>query len=775
MSSQKRPSDLAGWIALMRDGIGRLKDRLDELRNSRPYARLYRAHTDFEALTNSSQDAVLRGLKERYDAYAMAMDRFYVRGARRVLVELACESLTVAIGAGLVLLALSMPAFEMANQDGLKKQDLAITFLDRYGQEVGRRGIRHDDAVPFDELPPNLIHAVIATEDRRFFEHFGIDVIGTLRALTVNTRANGVVQGGSSLTQQLAKNLFLSNERTFQRKVNEAFLALWLEWHLTKRQILTLYLDRAYLGGGTFGVQAASEFYFGKSVRDLTLPECAMIAGLFKAPTKYAPHINLPAARARANDVLNNMVDAGYLTAGQIYAAQRNPATPVDRPRDSSPDWYLDWAYSEVKDLADRGKFGNESVLTVRTGLDPSLQQFAEDTIENELRQSGPQYNAHQSAVVVLDPLGAVRAIVGGRDYGSSQFNRATDALRQPGSSFKPYVYLTALMSGRFRPDSKISGAPICIGNWCPHNYDDETAGNIPLVVGLMRSLNTVAVRLSVEIGDAVPGASNIWSRAKSGRAKIVQTARRMGITTPLPDTVSLPLGADAVKVIEQAGAYAAFANGGRRATPYAAVSVSNGRGDILYEHDRDGPKAEQVIDPNAIAMMNTMLHQVVLGGTGRAANLDGFNVSGKTGTTNDYHDAWFVGFTGNLVAAVWYGNDDYETMNKMTGGSLPARTWHEIMAYAHQNLEPKPVPGLPPPAPAKPAAEGQQSAGLADAPRRPATLSKASVEALGKIAAAMHVVEMGRPNGRVQGMAGETTPAAIAPVSPRDRIVGLR
>ena len=711
------------------------------VRASRAWRTVSRALLSADSWIDSSlYESGLRA-REGYEAFAMRMDRFHVSGLKRVAVELACEGLTLSIAGGLVLLALSIPAFELTSEDWLKKQDLAVTFLDRYGQEVGRRGIRHDDAVPFDELPPNLIHAVIATEDRRFFDHFGIDIVGTLRALTVNTRANGVVQGGSSLTQQLAKNLFLSNERTVTRKVNEAFLAIWLESRLSKREILGLYLDRAYLGAGTFGVQAASEFYFGKSVRDLTLPEAAMIAGMFKAPTKYAPHINLPAARARANDVLNNLVDAGYLTAGQIYAAQRKPATAVDRQRETSPDWYLDWAYGEVKTLADEGKFGDERVLTVRTGLDPGIQHAADATIENNLRQYGPAYHAKQAATVVLDPTGLVRAIVGGRDYGASQFNRATDALRQPGSSFKPYVYLTALMSGKFRPTTMISGASLCIGNWCPHNYNGESAGMLPLVVALQRSLNTVAVRLSIAIGDGSP---------KAGRAKIIATARRMGITTPLPDTVSLPLGADAVKVIDQAASFAAFANGGKRVPPYAAVSVANGRGDVVYEHDKDQPAPEQAIDPDAIATMNTMLRAVVTGGTGRRANLDGFDVAGKTGTTNNYHDAWFVGFTGNYVGAVWYGNDDYTSMKEMTGGTLPAQTWHDIMAYAHQNVEPKPIPGLGMPAPARPAAPGSgQTAPDAISElgpaSRPANLSKASVEALSTIAATMHIAELGR------------------------------
>ena len=258
---------------------------------------------------------------------------------------------------------------------------------------------------------------------------------------------------------------------------------------MPKREILRLYLDRAYLGGGTFGVQAAAKFYFGKSVRDLSLAEAAMIAGLFKAPTKYAPHINLPAARARASDVLNNMVEAGYLTEGQIYAALRNPATPVDRSQELTPDWYLDYAYDEVKKLAEEKKLGDDRVLTVRTALDSNLQKHADATIENQLREHGPAYKAKQSAMVILDPLGAMQAMIGGRDYGESQFNRATDALRQPGSSFKPFVYLTALMTGKFKPSTIVVDAPICLGNWCPHNYKNTYAGRLPLIEALARSL----------------------------------------------------------------------------------------------------------------------------------------------------------------------------------------------------------------------------------------------------------------------------------------------
>ncbi len=762
----------SAWLDRNRPWIEARRDQVERLRGSAFVSRMSRGLLDFDALVDSSVWGGGHRASASYERFALFMERFHIVGLKRVAVELGCEAFTVSIAGGLVLLALAAPAFELTSDDWLKKQDLAVTFLDRYGQEVGRRGIRHDDAVPFDELPPNLIHAVIATEDRRFFDHFGIDIIGTLRALTVNSRANGVVQGGSSLTQQLAKNLFLSNERTIQRKVNEAFLALWLEWHLTKREILSLYLDRAYLGGGTFGVQAASQFYFGKSVRELTLPEAAMIAGLFKAPTKYAPHINLPAARARANDVLNNMVDAGYLSAGQIYAAQRNPATPVDRQRETSPDWYLDYAFNEVKDLTAQGRFGDERVLTVRTGLDPALQQHTDELVENQLRQYGPAYHAKQAAAVVLEPSGLVRTIVGGRDYGASQFNRATDALRQPGSSFKTYVYVTALQTGRFKPNTIISGASLCLGNWCPHNYNDESAGRIPLADALAESLNTVAVRLSIEIGDG----TNQWNKAKNGRAKIIATARRMGITTPLPDTVSLPLGADGVRVIEHAGAYATLANGGKHVPPYAAVTVMSRRGEVLYDHDRDQPKPQQVVDPETVGMMNSMLHHVVLAGTGKRANFDGFQVSGKTGTTNNFHDAWFVGFTGNYAAAVWFGNDDYASMKDMTGGTLPAATWHDIMTFAHQNVEPKPVLGLPA-APAPQVVANAPDHAQGSVALRPATLSKASVDALGAIVSSMHrVTTIGSMQGKADQLgAGQNGMVVNLPRTKPARVTDLQ
>ncbi len=687
-----------------------------------------------DAWINSSLYESGQTARRIYADFAAFMDRFHVAGVKRLGVELACEGLTLGLGGALLMLGLALPAFrEVSDEDWLKKQDLAVTFLDRYGLEVGRRGIKHNDSVPLEQIPEILIQAALATEDRRFFDHFGIDPIGLFRALSVNARSSGVVQGGSSISQQLAKNLFLTNERTLERKIKEAFLALWLEFRLPKREILKLYLDRAYMGGGAFGVQAAAEFYFGKNVRDINLAEAAMLAGLFKAPTKYAPHINLPAARARANDVLSNLVDAGYMTEGQVYAARRNPATPVDRKRESSPDWYLDWAFDEIKQLAAKGKLGHDRVLTVRTGLDVNLQRKAESAIEDALRQYGRSFRASQGATVVMEPLGLVRAIVGGRDYGQSQFNRATDAARQPGSSFKPFVYLTAVMTGRYHRETPVNGASLCIGAWCPNNYGGASAGMTPMVVALQKSLNTVAVWLSIKIGEAhwPQGQPYHLGRiAQLGRAKIVENARKMGVVnTPLTDTVSLPLGAAEVKMIDMAAAYSVFANGGKRAPAYAAIEIRNSRGDSIYRRDMDGPAYEQVIPADKIAEMNNLLKEVVNGGTARAAQLDGVVAAGKTGTTNAYRDAWFDGFTGNFVCTVWFGNDDDTSMNNMTGGSLPARTWHEIMAYAHQGIELKNPYGVTeiPPISASAAAR----ANVAEASRRPASLSRRAEEAI--------------------------------------------
>ncbi len=717
-------------------------------RTSPFYKRISRILLAFDALVDSSMFDSGRRSRESYENFSAFMGRFHVSGITRLGVELACEALTLGLAGGILAMALASSAFNMTSDDWLKKQDLSVSFLDRYGAEVGQRGIKHDDAVPLEQYPDHLIKAVLATEDRRFYEHFGIDVIGTARALTVNARSSGVVQGGSSITQQLAKNLFLSNERTITRKINEAFLALWLERRLTKREILKLYLDRVYMGGGTFGIQAAAEFYFGKSVRDVNLAEAAMLAGLFKAPAKYAPHVNLPAARARAHDVLDNLVDAGFMTMSQIAVAQRNPATPVDRARETSPDWYLDFAYAEIVKLAEAGKLGADRVLTVRTALDSNVQKRAESVIETNLREQGRSFHATQSAAVVMEPDGAVRAIVGGRDYSESQFNRATEAARQPGSSFKPYVYLTALMTGKFNPNTKVTDSPTCIGNYCVHNYSGGYAGTLPLSMALAKSLNTIAIKLSIAIGN---GDSRI------GRAKIIDTCRRLGITTPLEDTPSLPVGQSDVIPIEHSAAYAAFVNGGKKVVAYAAIEIRNSRGDVLYRHDRDAKPQEQAVPFAKVVELATMMKRVVEEGTGKRAQLgEGIDVIGKTGTTNGYKDAWFCGYSGVMGGCVWYGNDDNEPMNNMTGGTLPAGTWHDIMAYAHQGIALKPIVGLSPAPAANTAAAPPPSVKPLElgAPQRPASLSHGAIEALDSIQTKIRSI------GEKRGDLGASSPA---------------
>ncbi len=679
-----------------------------------------------DARIDSSLFQAARLLREVWERFSAAMDRFHVAGWRRwTFVEPMSEAATLGAGGLVVMLALAIPAFrETSDEDWLKKSELAVTFLDRYGNEVGSRGIKHNDSIPLDEFPDHLIKATLATEDRRFYEHFGIDPSGTFRALAANSRAGGVVQGGSSITQQLAKNLFLSNERTIERKIKEAFLAIWLETRLTKNEILKLYLDRAYLGGGAFGVDAAAQFYFNKSAKDVTLSESAMLAGLFKAPAKFAPHINLPAARARANVVLDNLVEAGFMTEGQVFGARRNPAIAMDRRDVRSPDYYLDWAFDEMRKLVDTfPKSMSERVFLVRIALDSGLQRAAEQAVENSLRQFGRDYHAKQAAVVVADHDGAVRAMVGGRDYGVSQFNRATDALRQPGSSFKPYVYATALMNG-FKPASTVVDAPICIGNWCPQNYGRSYSGTVTLTTAITKSINTIPVRLSIALGKG---------NARTGRNMIVANAKAMGLRTPLADTPSLPIGAGEVTVLDHTVAMATFPNEGMSVTPHAVLEVKTATGELVWRFDRDGPKPRRTVPRQVALDMNMMLNSAAEQGTGRRAMLDGIRIAGKTGTTNAHRDAWFVAYTGNLIAGVWVGNDNYEPMQRMTGGSLPAMTWQAVMTYGHQGIELKNIPGtLPNPAPGSvPQAKVAAVAAAGDSAPRPAVLTRRGSDVL--------------------------------------------
>ncbi|MEO3998544.1 PBP1A family penicillin-binding protein [Mesorhizobium sp. CAU 1732] len=614
--------------------------------------------------------------REAWENITIFFRRFRVSGWKRLFVELGSEGFTMGTAGAVILLALAMPAFEETEKDWRSQGDYAVTFLDRYGNEIGQRGIIQRDSVPVDEIPDHVIKAVLATEDRRFFEHFGIDIIGLARAMSENVRANSVVQGGSTLTQQLAKNLFLTNERSIDRKIKEAYLALWLEWNLSKKEILQLYLDRAYMGGGTFGITAAADFYFDKGIKEVNLAEAAMLAGLFKAPGNYAPHINLPAARGRANVVLSNLVDGGFMTEGQVLSARLHPATAVDRGGQESPDYFLDWAFEEVKKIAPRN---GPHALVARTTMDMNLQQAAEETVEFHLRQHGQAYRVTEGAMVMMEVNGAVRAIVGGRDYARSQFNRATKALRQTGSSFKPYVYTTAMENG-FTPESVVPDAPINWGGWSPKNYGRSFSGRVTLSSALIRSMNTVPVRLAKD---------------HLGIPAIVEETHKMGVESELNGHKTMVLGTSGMTVMDQATGYLTLANGGMAGARHGITQLLTHAGDVVYDFSRDAPEPHRAVSEQAVASMNSIMVQIPETGTARRAALPNIRSAGKTGTTQAYRDAWYVGYTGNYLAAVWLGNDDFSPTNNMTGGSVPAMVWQRLMVYAHQNVELKPIPGI--------------------------------------------------------------------------------
>jgi penicillin-binding protein 1A len=666
---------------------------------------------ELDAWIDSSLWRFFHAFSATWESITIFSRKFRARGFKRVLVEISCEGLTLGLVGLVLMLVLAQPAMKLTVSGLPLATDYSVLFLDRHGNEIGRRGVLRSDAIPIDEMPDPFVKAVLATEDRRFFDHWGIDFFGLARALSENARAGGVVQGGSTLTQQLAKNLFLSNERTIDRKINEAFLSLWLESNLSKREILGMYLDRAYMGGGTFGAAGAAEFYFAKNIREVSLAEAAMLAGLFKAPAKYAPHINLPAARARANEVLSNMVQAGFMTEGQVVAARRQPATAVDRSQIASPDYFLDFAFAEVQRIAEKIPHRN---FVARTSFDAGLQQLADESVEYHLQQFGKPYGVDEAAMVVLDDEGGVRAMVGGRDYGLSQFNRATKALRQPGSSFKGYVYAAAMENG-YKPLDVISDGPISIGNWSPQNYGRSFAGRVTLEDAIARSINTVPVRLSQKIG----------------MAKVTALAKAMGVESPLRGDKTMALGTSEVTVLDQATGYAVFPAGGMDSHRHAVLSLSDSNGQILWDANRDMPPRHRVLSEQAAKSMNEMLVQVPIKGTARRAQLSMTRAAGKTGTTQGYRDAWFVGYTGNFTAAVWFGNDSFRPTNKLTGGSLPVQTWHRFMEAAHQGIELKPIPFIADPLPAPTEPKVAAAPDAAPQPKRPLSLNSTTQKLL--------------------------------------------
>ena len=526
------------------------------------------------------------------------------------------------------------------------------------GAILARYGDLHGGWVRFGDLPPHLVQAVAATEDRRFFEHHGVDPWAILRAAIVNLRAGSIRQGGSTISQQLAKNLFLTPDRTLRRKVQEALAALWLEAKFSKRQIFAIYANRVYLGAGTYGVEAASRRYFGKSVRDVTLLEAAVLAGLLKAPSRYSPARDPKAAKERALHVIRAMLNAGFLNEPDATRARRKRLVLV-RSTGSGGRYFADWALERAAGYVGR----TNRDLTVVTTMNSHLQSLAEKKVEAALARGGKLGKVSQAALVALRRDGAVLAMVGGRNYAKSQFNRATQAQRQPGSAFKLFVYLAALEAG-MQPDDTVLDAPINVGSWRPRNYDGKFHGNIALNNAFARSINSVAVRVSERVG----------------RRRVIAAARRLGITSKLVSHPSVALGASEVTLLELVACYAAIASGGYATWPHGIAEIHDSSGTLLFR--RTGSGGGKVTSPDHARALDSMLRGVIAKGTGRAA-WPGRRAAGKTGTSQEFRDAWFIGYAGDLVTGVWVGNDDFSPMKRITGGGLPARLWRAFMVDA--------------------------------------------------------------------------------------------
>jgi penicillin-binding protein 1A len=546
-----------------------------------------------------------------------------------------------------------------------------ITLLDVKGRMIARRGLTQGETVRVGELPAHVGNAFIAIEDRRFRSHFGIDPWGLARAAVADIREGAFVQGGSTITQQLAKNLFLKPDRTLKRKIDEAMLALYLENRYAKDQILTLYLNRVYFGAGVYGIEAAAQRFFSKPARELTLTEAAILAGSVKAPSRYNPEASPSAAFERAAVVLAAMEDAGFIDAKQRQVAATTRPKLAHSFATPGSGYFVDYAVSLVPSLVRNGK----ERLIVETTLDLDLEGAAERALASGLEKDGTKLAAAQGALVLLTPDGAVRALVGGRSYDDSAFNRATEAKRQPGSAFKPFVYLAALENGR-RPDDTVFDGPVSVGNWRPDNYEGAYEGQITLARAFARSSNSAAVQLTDEVGPKA----------------VARVAHRLGLTSELHEVPSLALGTSEVTPLELTGGYAAFANGGEGVLPYSIVRIRTPSGKVLYE--RKTADLGPVIDADREAQMTRLMSGVVLEGTGRQAALTGHEVAGKTGTSQDYRDAWFVGFTADYVCGVWIGNDDGTAMKKATGGGLPARIFKSFMTVAERGHDPRPLPG---------------------------------------------------------------------------------
>jgi penicillin-binding protein 1A len=581
---------------------------------------------------------------------------------------LALWAVIAAIGT-LVWIGIHLPPIQSLE---IPKRPPSVLILGANGATLATRGDMGGAAVPLRELPDYVPNAFIAIEDRRFYSHHGVDPLGIMRAVMHDVLRRGAAQGGSTITQQLAKNLFLTQERTVSRKLQEVVLALWLEHKFSKPQILELYLNRVYFGSGAYGIEGAAQRYFGKSARQLTLAEAAMLAGLVQSPSRLAPSRNPDGAERRARLVLADMAEQKLIGDDAEKLALAHPARAKKPAGADSVNYVADWVMDAVDDLV--GRFDQD--IVVETSIDPALQGAAERALADALRERGEKLGVGEGAVVAITPDGVVRALVGGRSYADSQFNRAIAAKRQPGSAFKPFVYLTALEHG-LNPDTVREDAPIAVKGWKPENFEHEYLGPVTLTQALANSLNTVSVRLTLEFGPAA----------------VTRTAYRLGINSLLEPNASIALGTSEVSVIELVSAYAAFANGGLAVSPHVIERVRGTDGKTLYAHSTQN--LGRIVDARYVAMMNAMLHETLVSGTARKADLPGWLAAGKTGTSQDFRDAWFIGYTSHLVTGIWLGNDDNTPTRKATGGGLPVDIWSRFMKAAHQGLAPAALPGL--------------------------------------------------------------------------------
>ena len=596
------------------------------------------------------------------------------RRSRPLIFTLISWGMTLALWGMIVMAGTTAYVFFNLEKKGLfniPEREPGMMMLARDGSVITERGAFYGDEARISEMPPYVPLAVVAIEDRRFYSHFGVDPIGLVRAFVANYKAGRVVQGGSTLTQQLAKNLFLKPERTYERKFQEVVLALWLENKFTKDEILQLYLNRVYFGAGAFGIEKAAQRFFGKPVTEVSLSEAAILAAVLKAPSSINPVQHPKRAAQRANEVIADMIETGFITKQDAMRAASKKTRVKSADYKPSSNYVADWVEEQIPELI--GKFDRS--IVVETTIQKGLQTLAERVIRKRLDKVSKSRNVSQASFVAIAPNGEVLAMVGGRDYAKSQYNRAVKSKRQPGSAFKPFVYLTAIEQGA-TPSTVEVDAPVTIGKWKPENYNRKYRGPVTLKTALALSLNTVAAKVGMA----------------AGPENVALTAQRLGIRSELQANASIALGTSEVTLLELTSAFVPFANGGTTIIPHVITRITTRDGKVLYQ--RQGSGLGKAISEYDLGAMNEMMRYVVTNGTARRARIKGQDVGGKTGTSQDYRDAWFIGYTRHLIAGVWVGNDDNSSTKRVTGGALPAQIWKDIMAAAHRRLKFAKLPG---------------------------------------------------------------------------------